>query len=110
MPPPAAVYVKGTVRPVCEADTSLIELVSVPAPSRASGGISATRWATHWVDVETVAVLFPVAPAEAWVPSAPVFRARLDGPLPDCCVYSCVRPWPASCVRVTAGPACPWAP
>src|ERR671924_66667 len=77
MPPVPAVYVKVIVRPVCDAETLLIELPNVPEPSVESGGISATRWATQFVDAEAVAVLFPDAPADACVPSAPVARALL---------------------------------
>ena len=89
------------VRPVCDAETLLIELVIVPDPSLEVVGASATRWATHCALAETVAVLLPVAPGVAWTPSAPVMRARLAGMLPDKAVYSWVRLWLASCVSVT---------
>ena len=35
MPPPAAVYVKVIVRPVCPAETPVVPLVIVPDPSAA---------------------------------------------------------------------------
>ena len=77
--------------PVWLAETFVVGVVSVPAPSAASGGISATMCATQGVDVEIVAVLLPVAPAVASVPSAPVARALLAGELPDEIAYSWVR-------------------
>ena len=61
IPPAAAVYVNVIVLPVWLAETFVVAVVSVPAPSTASGGMSATRWATQGVEVESVAVLFPVA-------------------------------------------------
>ena len=39
---------------------------------------------------ERVAVLLPDAPTAAWIPSAPVDRDRLAGPLPESTVYSWV--------------------
>ena len=110
IPPLAAVYVKVIVRPVWDAETVEVELVSVPAPSTASGGINATRWATQGVDAEMVAVVFPVAPTADWIPSAPTPRALLVGALPDVMLYSSVRPWPASWLAVTVGPDWPWTP
>ena len=110
IPPPVAVYVNVIVLPVWLAETLVVAVVSVPAPSTANGGWSATRCATQGVEVESVAVLFPVAAALAWVPSAPVARALLAGALPDAIVYSCVIPWAASCVAVTAGPDWPCTP
>jgi hypothetical protein len=50
MPPAAAVYVNVIVFPVWLADTFVVGAVKVPAPSAASGGMSATRWATHGVE------------------------------------------------------------
>ena len=71
--------------------------------------MSATRCAAHGVDAEAVAVMFPVAPAAAWLPSDAVARALLTGELPDVIVYSCATVCAASCVSVTAGPDWPWA-
>ena len=71
--------------------------------------MSATRWATQFVAEESVAVLLPVAPELACAPSAPVERALLAGELVEATVYSCVRPWLASCVAVTVDPETPCA-
>src|SRR5580765_154220 len=110
IPPAAAVYVNVMVFPVWLADTFVVGVVGVPAPSTASGGWSATRCATHGVDVEIVAVLLPVAPAVARVPSAPVAMALLAGELPEEIEYCWVSDWPAFCVRVGDGPDWPCAP
>src|SRR5205807_10235912 len=65
------------------------------------GGISATRCATQLPAAATVAVLLPLAPALAWIPSAPVERDRLAGMLVERTVYSWVKPCPASWVALT---------
>src|SRR5437762_1491268 len=88
MPPAAAVYVNVIVLPVWLAETFDIEVVNVPEPSAASGGMRATRCATQFVALPRVAVLAPVAPAPACAPSAPVVRILLAFELPEMTVYS----------------------